>query len=131
MKKVTGIGSIFFKCENVQATKEWYQKHLGIETDQYGHTFWQRDVEEPKLTTSQQWSPFPKDTDYFEPASQEFMLNYQVENLDLLLEELKAGGVTIAGEPQEFDYRKFGWIIDADGIKIELWEPKNEALFEK
>jgi predicted enzyme related to lactoylglutathione lyase len=59
------------------------------------------------------------------------MLNYRVENLDLLLEELKAGGVTIAGEPQEFDYGKFGWIIDADGIKIELWEPKNEALFEK
>jgi len=131
MKKVTGIGGIFFKCANVDATKDWYQKHLGINHDEYGHTFWNRDVENPDDKTSQQWSPFKKDTDYFEPSKQEFMINYRVENLDALLENLKADGVQLIGEPQNFDYGKFAWIIDQDGRKVELWEPKNESLFEK
>ncbi len=131
MKKVTGIGGVFFKCADVQATKDWYEKHLGIEGDQYGHTFWQRDLEQPKHKTSQQWSPFPKDTDYFQPSDQEFMINYRVENLDQILEELQTNGVKLVGEPQDFDYGKFAWILDTDGRKIELWEPKNEHLFEK
>ncbi|WP_394340888.1 VOC family protein [Nonlabens agnitus] len=131
MKKVTGIGGIFFKCKDVQATKNWYQKHLGIDHDTYGHTFWNRDVERPENKTSQQWSPFKKDTDYFEPSQQEFMINYRVKNLSKLLIDLKEQGVTIVGEPQEFEYGKFAWILDADDRKVELWEPKNESLFEK
>ncbi|BAO54463.1 VOC family protein [Nonlabens marinus] len=131
MKKVTGIGGIFFKCADVQVTKDWYEKNLGIEGDQYGHTFWQRDAENPEQKTSQQWSPFPKDTDYFQPSDQEFMINYRVENLDQLLVELQSNGVTLVGEPQDFDYGKFAWALDVDGRKIELWEPKNEHLFEK
>lgn len=131
MKKVTGIGGVFFKCKDVQATKDWYEKHLGITADQYGHTFWNRNAENLDQKTSQQWSPFPDNTNYFDPTNQEFMLNYRVENLDLLLKELASSGVSIIGDPQEFDYGKFAWILDADGRKIELWEPKNEHLFEK
>jgi len=131
MKKVTGIGGIFFKCADVKATKSWYEKNLGIDTDEYGHTFWNRNVDDPKEKTSQQWSPFKKDTDYFDPSDQEFMINYRVADLDRLLQDLKSNGVTVIGEPQEFDYGKFAWILDADGRKIELWEPKNESLFEK
>ncbi|SCY26511.1 hypothetical protein SAMN05192588_1949 [Nonlabens sp. Hel1_33_55] len=131
MKKVTGIGGIFFKCNDVEATKEWYQKHLGIKHDEYGHTFWNRDVDLPDNKMSQQWSPFKKETDYFDPSKQEFMINYRVENLDQLIAELKSSGVQLIGEAQEFDYGKFAWILDADGRKVELWEPANESLFEK
>jgi predicted enzyme related to lactoylglutathione lyase len=131
MKKVTGIGGIFFKCEDVQATKSWYEKNLGIDADEYGHTFWQRDELNSSQKTSQQWSPFKKDTDYFEPGNQEFMINYRVENLEELLVELKANKVELIGEPQEFEYGKFAWILDSDGRKVELWEPNNEHLFEK
>ncbi len=131
MKKVTGLGGIFFKCADVKATKDWYAKHLGIEADEYGHTFWQRDVDDPTHKTSQQWSPFKKETDYFEPSRQEFMINYRVADLDQLLVDLEASGVKLVGSPQEFEYGKFAWVMDADGRKIELWEPKNEQLFEK
>lgn len=131
MKKVTGIGGIFFKCDNVEATKDWYQKNLGVTTDEYGHTFWNRDVEDPEVKKSQQWSPFKKESDYFDPSPQEFMINYRVEDLDDLLIELNANGVQIIGETQDFDYGKFAWIMDNDGRKIELWQPKNEHLFEK
>lgn len=131
MKKVTGIGGIFFKCDDVEATKSWYQKNLGIDYDDYGHTFWSRHIDHPETKTSQQWSPFKNDTDYFNPSSQEFMINYRVKKLDQLLKELKANGVTVMGEPKEYDYGKFAWVLDADGRKIELWQPRNEHLFEK
>jgi len=131
MKKVTGIGGIFFKCADVDATKTWYQKNLGIDVDEYGHTFWNREVENPDRKTSQQWSPFKKESDYFAPSDQQFMINYRVENLDELLLEMKQNGIEIIGDPQEFDYGKFAWVLDQDGRKIELWQPKNESLFEK
>jgi len=122
MKKVTGIGGIFFKCADVEATKNWYEKHLGIDTDEYGHTFWNLNPEKPEEKTSQQWSPFKKETDYFEPSQQEFMINYRVDNLDELLKELKLNGVELVGEPQNFDYGKFAWILDQDGRKESLFE---------
>ncbi|GAK92811.1 glyoxalase/Bleomycin resistance protein/dioxygenase family protein [Nonlabens ulvanivorans] len=126
--KVTGIGGVFFKCADVAATKAWYQEHLGLPVDDYGCTFWTGPTKEK---ASQQWSPFKKDSTYFNPGDQEFMINYRVDDLVSLMEQLKKSGVQIAGAIEEFDYGKFGWIIDIDGRKVELWEPANEELFEK
>ena len=128
MKRVTGIGGIFFRCKDVQKTKEWYAKHLGLNTDDYGCTFWLPHLDK-KEVASQQWSPFKADTNYFGESDQEFMINYKVEDLESLLETLKKEGVTIAGEMQQFDYGYFGWILDCDGRKVELWQTKNEQLF--
>ena len=125
-KRVSGIGGIFFKTKDPKTTKDWYNKHLGLNTDQWGSTFWWKDKEGNDCST--QWSPMKEDTDYYEPSKKQFMINYRVENLEELLEELKKEGVEIVGEMQTFDYGKFGWIMDPDGNKIELWEPNDKAF---
>lgn len=125
-KRVTGIGGLFFKSSNPKETKEWYQKHLGLPTDEWGCTFWWKDAEGNDCST--QWSPFPKDTDYYKPSTKDFMFNYRVENLEKLLEILKEEGVTVVGEMETYDYGKFGWILDNDGNKIELWEPVDQVF---
>lgn len=124
--RVTGIGGLFFKTDDPKKTKEWYQKHLGFNTDDWGCTFWWKDEQGNKCST--QWSPFTKDTDHFAPSKKDFMFNYRVENLVELLKELEKEGVTIVGEMQEFEYGKFGWVLDGEGNKIELWEPKDAAF---
>lgn len=126
IKRVTGIGGVFFKSENPIALRNWYQKHLGFNTDNYGATFWWHDTNQQIAST--QWSPFNKETTYFEPSNKEFMFNYRVENLDQLLSQLKKEGVTIVGEPESYEYGKFGWILDLEGNKIELWEPIDSAF---
>ncbi|AUC82692.1 VOC family protein [Lacinutrix sp. Bg11-31] len=125
-KRVTGIGGLFFKSKDPKAAKDWYSKHLGFNTDDYGCTFWTKDKEGKDCST--QWSPFKDDTTYFEPSKKEFMFNYRVENLHELLAALKEEGVTIVGKVEEYDYGKFGWILDNDGNKIELWEPIDKAF---
>jgi len=126
MKRVTGIGGLFFKSKDPKASKEWYKKHLRFNTDDYGCTFWWKDAEGKDCAT--QWSPFKDDTTYFEPSKKEFMFNYRVENLEALLPVLKAEGVTIVGDMETYDYGKFAWILDHEGNKIELWEPVDEAF---
>jgi predicted enzyme related to lactoylglutathione lyase len=125
-KRVTGLGGFFFKTKNPNKIKEWYKTHLGLNTDQYGCTFYWKDAEGKDCST--QWSPFAEDTTYFQPSEKSFMMNYRVENLKELLEALKKEGVTIVGTVEEYDYGKFGWILDPEGNKIELWEP-NDAAF--
>jgi len=131
MKRVTGIGGIFFKTKDTEKTKAWYHKHLGIESDQYGGQFVWRDLDNPDKKCYTVWSPFNSDTKYFDPSEKPFMFNYRVENLEKLLEVLKEEGITVVGEIEKYDYGKFGWIMDLDGNKIELWEPLDETLFEK
>ena len=123
MKKVTGIGGVFFKCKNPETIKEWYKQHLGLDTNQYGTTFEWRKEDKPEEKGSTQWSPFSETTKYFEPSSKEFMINYRVENLEQLVEELKKEGVTICDEIEVYEYGKFIHILDPEGNKIELWEP--------
>ena len=125
-KRVTGLGGFFFKTKDPKAIKDWYKKHLGLNTDDYGCTFWWKDDEGNKCST--QWSPFKEDTNYFAPSKKEFMMNFRVENLVELLKELKEEGVTIVGEMEEYEYGKFGWILDAEGNKVELWEPIDSAF---
>jgi len=119
--RVTGLGGFFFKTKNSEETKKWYKDHLGLPVDDYGCTFWWKDKNGKDCST--QWSPFNEDTKYFQPSKKEFMMNFRVENLMELLDALKDEGVTIVGEVEEYDYGKFGWILDPDGNKIELWEP--------
>lgn len=125
-KRVTGIGGVFFKTTDPKETRAWYKKHLGFDTDDYGSTFKWKDEDGNDCTTN--WSPFPEDTTYYEPSKKDFMFNYRVENLVQLLKILKEEGVSIVGEIEEYEYGKFGWILDHDGNKIELWEPIDSAL---
>lgn len=124
--RVTGLGGFFFKTEDPKGLKNWYGKHLGLPVDDYGCTFWWKDKEGKDCST--QWSTFPKDTSYFKPSEKQFMMNFRVENLVELLAVLKDEGVTVVGEIEEYEYGKFGWILDPEGNKIELWEPKDEAF---
>jgi predicted enzyme related to lactoylglutathione lyase len=123
MKKVTGIGGVFFKCKDPKKMTEWYQKHLGLETNPYGATFEWYETPESKTKAQTQWTPFAETTKYFAPSSKDFMINYRVENLESLVEELKNEGVTILDSIAVYDYGKFVHILDAEGNKVELWEP--------
>lgn len=122
MAKVTGIGGVFFITENVEKTKDWYQEHLGIESGEYGGQFEWRDLNSPDERKVTAWSPFPNDTQYFNPE-QKHMVNYRVDNLDEMLENFKKQNVKILGGPESFDYGKFAWIQDPNGYRVELWEP--------
>lgn len=130
MKKVTGIGGIFFKTKQPDEIKKWYSTHLGLTTDQYGSTFEWRNSEDQERKGFTQWSPFKESTDYFNPSEKEFMINYRVEDLAKLVLELKKEGVTILDEIESFEYGKFVHILDPENNKIELWEP-NDTEYEK
>ena len=122
--KVLGIGGIFFKSDNPEETKKWYKENLGIITDQYGSMFKSRDIDNPDEINYLQWSPFNKDTDYFDPSKKEFMINYRVQNIENLVKELKEKGITVLDEITEYgEIGKFVHILDPEGNKIELWEP--------
>jgi catechol 2,3-dioxygenase-like lactoylglutathione lyase family enzyme len=126
MKKVTGIGGIFFKCKDPKKMTAWYQKHLGLDTNPFGATFeWYEGADSTKKAQTQ-WTPFSETTKYFEPSTRDFMINYRVENLVALVEQLKSEGVTIVDEIETYDYGKFVHILDEEGNKIELWEPTGE-----
>jgi predicted enzyme related to lactoylglutathione lyase len=130
MKRVTGIGGIFFKAEDPDKIKKWYKTHLGFNTDQYGTNFEWREGADPVRYGFTQWSPFSKNTTYFEPSESGFMINYRVVNLEALVDELKKEGVTILDEIETYDYGKFVHILDVEGNKIELWEP-NDVEYDK
>lgn len=123
MKKVTGIGGIFFKCKDPEKLKTWYNKHLGLATDQYGTNFEWRQADDNTKKGFTQWSPFNQNTKYFEPSAQDFMINYRVDNLEALVEVLRKEGVTIVDEMEVYEYGKFIHILDGEGNKVELWEP--------
>ncbi len=123
--KVTGIGGIFFYSDNLAGTKEWYTKHLGIDINNWGSSsFESRNINNPEEINSLQWCPFKKESDHFSPSKKEFMINYRVQNIEGLVAKLKENGVTILDELATYDYGKFIHIMDAEGNKIELWEPK-------
>ncbi|WP_027387401.1 VOC family protein [Chryseobacterium gregarium] len=124
MKKVTGIGGIFFKCKDPKGLKEWYKTHLGIDGNEYGATFDWKDMADAHPKGSLTWSPSPETTPYFDPSAREFMINYTVADLEALVEELKKEGVEVLDEIAVYDFGKFIHILDLEGNKVELWEPK-------
>ena len=124
MKRVVGIGGIFIKAKDPETLRAWYKKHLGLEPDAYGGVAFQcpeTEAERQKAQTA--WSLFPSDTKYFDPSTAPFMINYRVENLAALLEVLRSEGVAVDERTEEHEYGKFGWIMDPEGNRIELWEP--------
>jgi len=125
--KVTGIGGIFFYSDNPDETKEWYTKNLGIEINDWGSSsFETRNIDNPDKINSLQWKPFKNGDEYFSPSKKNFMINYQVQNIEGLLSKLKENGVTILDSITVYDgIGKFVHIIDAEDNKIELWEPED------
>ena len=130
MKRVSSIGGIFFKCKDPKKINEWYKTHLGLNTNSYGSVFEWRQADDSTKKGFTQWSPFKESTKYFEPSTKDFMINYRVENLKLLVEELKKEGVTIVDTMETYDYGKFIHILDIEGNKLELWEA-NDEQYEK
>ena len=120
MKRVTGIGGIFFKAEQPEQLQAWSEKHLGIGMAPgfTGAVFESGSGKEPTI-----WSLFPKDTSYFAPSSAPFMINYRVENLPALVQLLREEGVQVEEHNEESEFGKFAWIMDPEGNRIELWEP--------
>lgn len=122
-KKVTGVGGIFFKCKDVEQMKDWYGKNLGFVTNEYGSLFEFRSSDNPDKKAYLQWSPFSEKTEYFKPSEKDFMINYRVENIEKLVEELRKNGVVILDTIESYEYGKFVHILDPENNKIELWEP--------
>ena len=126
LKRVTGVGGIFFKCKDPAKVREWYKIHLGLNTDQYGTNFvWYQGADSTKKGSTQ-WSPFKETTSYFAPSTKDFMINYRVDDLEALVVALKNEGVTITDTMETFNYGKFIHILDIEGNKVELWEPYDE-----
>ena len=125
MARVTGVGGIFFKSTNDNAAlAAWYQKNLGMRLEPWGGAIlkWPEDrAEDGGLTV---WHVAGRDSQWFSPSNSSFMVNYRVDNLDELLTQLRAGGVEVIKGPDSDDNGKFAWIMDPDGNKVELWEPK-------
>jgi len=128
--KVTGIGGIFFFSDNPEKTREWYAENLGLEVNQWGSSFEFRNANRPDEINYLQWSPFESGSEYFAPSKKEFMINYRVQNIEGLVKNLKAKGVTILDSIETYDYGKFVHIMDAEGNKIELWEPVDRVFTE-
>ena len=125
IRKVTGIGGVFFKSKDPKRVREWYQRHLGLNVNDYGAVFeWRQGADTTKKGFTQ-WSPFAEKSKYFEPSKKDFMINYRVEDLEALVGQLKKEGVIITDKIETFDYGKFVHILDVEGNKIELWEPND------
>ncbi|MEZ5558610.1 MAG: VOC family protein [Pseudomonadales bacterium] len=124
MKRVTGIGGIFFKSRDPKRLGEWYRTHLGLDVQDWGGAVfkWQQ-AEDPAASGSTIWSPFDENTDYFAPSTASFMINYRVEDLHALLAQLRKEGCDVDAKVEESEYGKFGWVMDPEGNRIELWQP--------
>ncbi len=124
MKRVLGMGGVFFKADDPKALKSWYHKHLGIAPDANGYVSFQlrdeADLEKKAMTA---WEAFASDTKYFQPSDKPYMFNYRVADLDGLLAVLKEEGVEQHGTIEDEGFGRFAWIMDPEGNKIELWEP--------
>lgn len=125
MAKAIGIGGVFLTSEDPERTKHWYESVLGIRMDAYGHVF-TKDEEREASPRTIQWSVFDREDAYMQPTTELFMVNYRVDDLDALVNDLKQKGVEIVDEVETFSYGKFLHILDCDGRKVELWEPFDE-----
>jgi len=125
MPKALGVGGVFFKAEDSEKLGEWYQRWLGVPVEHpYGASFRPDGMPAGGLTV---WAPFKSSTSYFSPSAKDFMINLVVNDLDGALAQVGEGGAEIVGEIEEFDYGRFGWFVDPEGNKVELWEPKEDA----
>lgn len=122
--RVTGLGGIFFKAKDSDALGAWYRDRLGLPVEDWGGCSFQwRDAENPDKEGSTVWSVFDGDTKYFQPSRKAFMVNFRVDDLDRVLAELRAEGVKVMDATEESEFGKFGWVMDPEGNKVELWQP--------
>jgi predicted enzyme related to lactoylglutathione lyase len=120
MAKVTGLGGIFFKSRDPAALGAWYARHLGLNVEEWGGVRFNEDDQRPGYTL---WSPFAADTGYFGPGAQHYMINFRVDDLDALLAQLRVAGVEVDERIDQSEFGRFGWIVDPEGTRIELWQP--------
>ncbi len=126
-KRVNGIGAIMFKSGDPEKLRQWYARHLGIESEAWGAVFPWRRADDPQRLSYTVWSPAREDSDYFQPSSHAYMINYQVDDLEGLLEQLRKEGVEVVGGVEESEFGKFAWVLDPEGRKVELWQPRDDA----
>ncbi|MEI7036583.1 VOC family protein [Fulvimonas yonginensis] len=120
MAKVIGLGGIFFKSKDPAALAAWYARHLGLELEAWGGARFDEDASRPGYLA---WAPFPDDTRYFAPSEQPYMLNFRVDDLAGLLEQLRTDGVEVDERTEQNEYGAFGWVMDPEGTRVELWQP--------
>lgn len=124
MKRVTGIGGVFFKAKDPKGLSEWYRDHLGINVEEWGGAaFKWTTADNPTGTGTTIWNAFTETSSYFAPSEARFMINYRVHDLHALLAALKSEGCDVDSKVEESEYGKFGWVMDPEGNRIELWEP--------
>lgn len=125
MASVIGVGGVFFKCADPERTRAWYRDALGLAINDYGGADFEHAETARRFGPGARtiWSPFEAGADYFSPSRENFMINLIVDDLDGVLARLEAVGTPLEGEPQDFDYGRFAWVMDPDGVKIELWQP--------
>lgn len=123
MERVKGIGGVFFKSRDPKALLDWYRDNLGIEHEHGCAVFHWRRPDEPERKGSTVWSPFAQDTKYFDPSPAPFMVNYRVDDLDAMLKQLREAGITVDDKIEESEFGRFGWAMDPDGNRFELWQP--------
>lgn len=120
MAKVLGVGGVFFKSPDPKKLYDWYAKWLGMELQEWGTAYSPNTMPANGQTV---WSAFDAQTDYFAPSEKQYMFNLIVDDLSQAIQQVKEGGADVIGEIQKFDYGSFGWFVDPDGNKVELWEP--------
>ena len=120
MVRVTGLGGFFFKSRDPKALSDWYGKHLGLPISDFGGAMFGEDEKRVGFTL---WTPFKDDTNYFKPSTKEFMINFRVDDLDAMLAQLRSAGVQVDEKIQDSEYGRFGWCMDPEGNRVELWQP--------
>ena len=129
MKRVIGLGGIFFKAKDPQKLGEWYRKHLGLNVEDWGGVSFPEGAGaklKPRRQSRLVWSPFEAGTKYFAASEKPFMINYRVHDLEQVLRVLREEGVEVEERTEESEFGKFGWAMDPEGNRIELWEPPTE-----
>jgi catechol 2,3-dioxygenase-like lactoylglutathione lyase family enzyme len=123
--RVTGIGGVFFRSQDPEGLSRWYEEHLSFPDSIEGSTIFRWREVDPEREAITVWGAFNSDTDYFGPSGQQWMLNYRVDDLDGVLEQLREAGVEIddVKGTEEYEFGRFAWIVDPDGNRVELWEP--------
>jgi predicted enzyme related to lactoylglutathione lyase len=124
MEKVTGLGGIFFKADDPKALGAWYSQHLGVDVSDWGGAVFEwREKDDPERTGTTLWSLFSRTSKKMDPSTAPFMMNYRVRDLDAMLAQLREAGVTVDEKVEDSEYGKFGWAMDPEGNRIELWQP--------
>lgn len=126
MQRVIGLGGIFFKANDPEKLATWYSKHIGLDVEEWGGVSFREGVADeltPRRQSHTAWSPFAADTEYFAPSEKPYMVNYRVHDLDEVLAALRSEGVAVDEKVEASEFGKFGWLMDPEGNRIELWEP--------